>query len=121
MAIIAKNHPILRNVSSGYLQQIGSAVKRRDVVSLNHRVAAFLASYFDVLFALNFVPHPGEKRLIHYAETLCAKRPPLLREQVEALLASAGSADGDVYARTEALIDSLDALLLAEGIDPATT
>jgi hypothetical protein len=119
MAIIAKNHPILRTVSSGFLQQIGSAVKRRDVVSLNHRVAAFLASYFDVLFALNYVPHPGEKRLIHYAETLCEKRPPLLREQVEALIASAGSINPDVIVRVDTLIDSLDALLRAEGIDPA--
>lgn len=121
MAIIAKNHPTLRTVSSGYVQQLQSAVKRGDVVSINHRVAAFLASYFDVLFALNFVPHPGEKRLLTYAETLCPKRPPLLRQQVEALLASAGSANGDVIARTNALIDALDALLLAEGIDPATT
>jgi hypothetical protein len=29
-------------------------------VSLNHRTAALLASYFDVLFALNRVHHPGD-------------------------------------------------------------
>lgn len=120
-AIIAKNHPILRRVSSSYLQQIKSAVERRDLVSLNHRVAAFLASYFDILFALNDAPHPGEKRLLHYAETLCPKHPPRLRQQVEALIASAGSIDGDVIAHAEALIDALDALLLSEGIDPAVT
>src|SRR4051812_45560135 len=75
-AIVAKNHPILRRMSSSYLQQIEIAVQREDFVSINHRIAALLASYFDILFALNRVPHPGEKRLLRYAETLCAKRPP---------------------------------------------
>ncbi len=87
-AIIAKNHPILRRLSSSYLQQIELAAKRGDLVSLNHRSAALLASYFDILFALNGVPHPGEKRLIRYAELLCDQRPPTLRAQVESFLTS---------------------------------
>lgn len=118
-AIIAKNHPILRRVSSSYLQQLGSALKRGDVVSLNHRTTELLASYFDVLFALNRVPHPGEKRLIHYAETLCEKRPPFLREQITDLIASLNG--GDVLAQANALVDGLDELLLSEGLDPEQT
>jgi hypothetical protein len=117
-AIIAKNQPTLRILSSSYLQQLESALRREDIVSLNHRTAALLAGYFDVLFALNYVPHPGEKRLLHYAETLCPKRPPRLREQVEALIASAGSLNGDVITHANTLLDSLDVLLLAEGFDP---
>jgi hypothetical protein len=116
-AIIAKNHPTLRLLSSSYLQQLQAAIRREDIVSLNHRVAAFLAGYFDVLFALNSVPHPGEKRLLYYAEMLCPKRPPMLRQQVEALIASSGSINSAVIAHTNALIDSLDALLIAEGFD----
>ena len=81
-AIVAKNHPILRAMSSSYLQQIEIAVQREDFVSINHRTAALLASYFDILFALNRLPHPGEKRLLHYAEALCAQRPPLMRQQI---------------------------------------
>jgi len=118
-AIIAKNYPILRRISSSYLQQIELAVKRDDVVSLNHRCAALLASYFDILFALNSVPHPGEKRLIRYAETLCPKRPAALREQITALLTNMTSKD--VVARANTLIDGLDELLRAEGFDPAQT
>ena len=45
------------NLLSGMLPsfdtQIKKAEKRRDLVSVNHRVTEFLASYFDILFALN--------------------------------------------------------------------
>ena len=118
-AIIAKNHPILRRMSSSYLQQIEIALQRDDFVSVQHRTAALLASYFDILFALNRVPHPGEKRLIHYAETLCEKRPALMREQITALIG--GTLGGEVMAQANVLIDGLDDLLRAEGFDPAAT
>ena len=48
---------------------------RGDLVSLNYRVAALLASTFDILFALNRLPHPGEKRLLAFATQHCPLRP----------------------------------------------
>lgn len=116
-AIIAKNHPILRTTNSSYMQQLELAVARRDLVSINHRGAALLASVFDVLFAVNGQPHPGEKRLVAYAEMLCPKRPPALAQLVEALV-TAGALPGqpDLLACANALLDSLDAVLLAEGL-----
>jgi hypothetical protein len=45
-------------------QQIAAAIRRNDTVSINHRVAAWLASYFDIIFAVNSRFHPGEKRLL---------------------------------------------------------
>jgi len=116
-AIVAKNHPILRRMSSSYLQQIEIAVQREDVVSVNHRVAALLASYFDILFAINRMPHPGEKRLVRYAETLCDKRPPQLREQIARIVSSATAPD--LVDQINQLLDGLDALLTAEGFDLA--
>src|SRR5689334_5569429 len=73
--IVAKNHPILRATQSSYAYQIERALHRNDAVSANHRVAALLASFFDILFALNRQPHPGEKRLIRWAETICPLAP----------------------------------------------
>ena len=71
-AIIAKNHPVLRQTFSSYPAQIERAVRRGDSLSIQHRVTALLASYFDVLFAVKELPHPGEKRPLQFA-TRCAK------------------------------------------------
>jgi hypothetical protein len=116
-AIIAKNHPILRHTLSSYMQQLELAIARRDHHSVNHRVSALLASYFDILFAVNRQPHPGEKRLVAYAEALCPLRPPALAQQVEAVVSAVAPASQPLLlTRANALLDSLDDLLLAEGL-----
>lgn len=70
--IIKRNMMLLKDKkNASYLEQIKLAVKRSDLVSINHRITAFLASYFDVLFAANEIFHPGEKRLIKYAKQHC--------------------------------------------------
>lgn len=116
-AIIAKNYPILRDVIPAYLHQIEKALQRHDLVSVNHRVAALLASYFDVLFALNAIPHPGEKRLLEIVSEHCAKRPPAMREQVEAVLRATADADEILVQAIDRLVDDLDVLLFWEGFD----
>jgi predicted nucleotidyltransferase len=120
-AIIAKNHPVLRRVIPSYLHQIEKAIRRNDLVSINHRVAALLASYFDVLFALNRLPNPGEKRLLKTASERCAKVPKGMVNQVEGVLCAVPSADHSLIARIEELVDGLDQLLLDEGFDPETS
>ncbi len=60
---------------SSYIEQIKKAVERNDLNSINHRKAAFLESYFDVLFAANRLLHPGEKRLIAFAVANCKVLP----------------------------------------------
>jgi hypothetical protein len=111
--IIAKNHSLLRNTQSSYRHQIELAVERRDRVSVNHRIAALLASYFDVLFALNRLPHPGEKRLIAYAEAYCKHHPVDMKRDIEMVLINAGEAweDQHLLREIDKLLDGLDALL----------
>src|SRR5215469_10941720 len=68
--VIKLNLPVLGGIIHSYEQQIRSAFRRRDRVSLNHRTAAWLASYFDILFAANRRLNPGEKRLLMHAQAL---------------------------------------------------
>ncbi len=115
-AIVAKNYPILRDTLSSYLYQLTSAISRGDRVSLNHRVAALLSSYFDILFAVNRRPHPGEKRLLVLAQEQCASRPEQMVSHVEALLTAAGGDGSAVLPAAHLLLDGLDALLRLEGL-----
>jgi len=109
--IIALNYPALRDCHSSYRQQLEKAATRGDVISLNHRASAFLASVFDILFALNKVAHPGEKRLLDLAQQLCPLRPPELREDITALLQTAATNPYGVVAAVDRLVDSLKALI----------
>lgn len=51
-------------------------------------MAAFMESYFDVLFALNRRTHPGEKRLDKLAERDCAILPKDFRKYIDTLFDS---------------------------------
>jgi len=116
--IIHLNHSVLRNVIPSYASQIDKALLRRDLVSVQHRLAALLASYFDVIFALNRELHPGEKRLLSLVVQRCPKLPRNMSADVEAVLRSAN--DGPrVTANLTQLLDRLDELLAAEGFDPS--
>ncbi len=60
---------------SSYYEQIEKAISRGDINSISHRRSAFLESYFDALFAINRLLHPGEKRLISFALDNCTALP----------------------------------------------
>lgn len=115
-AIINHNFPVLGKIASSYQVQLQKAAARGDRVSLNHRTAALLASYFDILFALNRVPHPGEKRLVELAQRLCSKCPTGMEEQVNGLIAAGGGTGVEIGAAVQALIKPLESLLREEGL-----
>lgn len=81
-AIIQRNMKLLSGCLPSYDKQIKKAYDRHDYVSINHRVAGFLESYFDVIFALNEMTHPGEKRLIQICKSKCSILPERFEENI---------------------------------------
>lgn len=73
--IIKRNYNLLCAAMPAYFNQIEKACKRNDKVSIIHRVTAFLESYFDIIFAMNSLTHPGEKRLIKLCKQRCTILP----------------------------------------------
>jgi hypothetical protein len=105
-AVVAKNQPILRRNHSSYRRQIELALKRGDAVSVQHRVTALLASYFDVWFAIERQAHPGEKRLFaHLPDPWASRVRAVLKAEPATLLTCIDS-----------LLDQLDARLAEEGL-----
>ncbi len=113
-AIIDQNYPLLSKNLSSYRHQLELAVGRRDIISLQHRTTAFLASYFDIIFALNRMPHPGEKRLLEFCAQ-CELLPGSMQQQLEHLIRTSVT---DPFALADAmalLLESLDQLLSRQG------
>lgn len=95
--IIHRNMMLLKDKPfASYYEQIEKALKRNDVVSISHRISAFLASYFDIIFAINKLLHPGEKRLIIYAKNNCKILPKDFEVNVEKLLAQPNTETLDI-------------------------
>lgn len=104
--IVSRNWKLLRDSMPAYELQINKAVQRSDFVSINHRVSAFLESYFDLLFALNRQTHPGEKRLIQLALESCPLLPERFEENLTALFSH-------LFTQPEKIAADLDAILTA--------
>lgn len=85
--IIKRNMMLLKDKPfASYYEQIEKAINRNDIVSINHRIAAFMASYFDIIFSVNEFLHPGEKRLIQYAKKNCKILPENFDKNINKLL-----------------------------------
>lgn len=109
--IIDRNYKLLRGSMPAYEAQIAKAVKRGDPVSVNHRTAAFLESYFDILFALNRQTHPGEKRLMQLCGKQCAILPERFEENLNQLFSRLFAGDGGVTGGVKAIVDELEKIL----------
>lgn len=109
-SIITKNRKLLGGVLPSYDKQIEKAVKRNDLVSVHHRTTEFLASYFDIIFALNRLTHPGEKRLVSLCKKNCKILPQNFEENINALLDSVTKGNShqiasDMIAELDKVID----------------
>ena len=101
--IIERNMRLLRYAMPAYSTQIKKAVERGDLVSINHRVTEYLASYFDIIFALNRLTHPGEKRLIALCERNCKLLPNDFKANLQKLFA-------DMFTDSAAVIDDIECI-----------
>ena len=105
--IIANNMKLLSGMLPSYDTQIRKAANRGDLVSVNHRVAEFLASYFDVIFALNEMTHPGEKRM----QSICSRECKILPKNFDRNLGRLF--DGMFHSDISPVIDDMIAELKA--------
>ena len=114
--ILKKNYPLLKKQMPAYYNQIEKALKRNDFVSVNHRIAAFLASYFDIIFAINEMSHPGEKKLLKIIRDNNLKIPKEMDENIENILKLTATSSLDILLEIDDLVNNLDRLLVSEGI-----
>lgn len=105
-AIIDRNLKLLSGTLPAYDGQLRKAARRGDAVSVCHRTAAFLESYFDILWAWNQQTHPGEKRLIPLTRRCCRNLPERFEENLNELLA-------DLYAAPDRIGGDLERIVAA--------
>ena len=108
--IIENNRKLLNGVLPSYDKQIEKAYSRGDIVSVHHRTTEFLASYFDIIFALNELTHPGEKRLVYLCKKYCKILPESFEENINALLSTVGRENPTPIIKD--MIEKLDAVIV---------
>ena len=107
--IIKRNMNLMKDKPfASYYEQIEKAVKRCDENSINHRISAFMASYFDVLFAKNELLHPGEKRLVQFALNNCKILPKNFEENISKLF---NAQNGEKLDILETIVENLRKIL----------
>ena len=109
--IISRNYNLLCNAMPAYSFQIKKACERGDRVSILHRTTAFLESYFDIIFALNSLTHPGEKRLTALCKQSCAILPNDFEANLNRLFDDLSGNPAIVTEDIKALTEALSALL----------
>ena len=114
--IIRRNWALLRSAMPAYTGQIAKAAKRGDLVSVCHRTAAFLESYFDILFALNRQTHPGEKRLVQLCRERCAVLPERFEENLERLFQAQYGGGACLIEALADITNQLERVLRAQGL-----
>lgn len=114
--ILKKNYPLLKQQMPAYYYQIKKAIKRSDFISVNHRTAALFASYFDIIFAVNEMLHPGEKKLLKIIKDKGLKVPKNMELNVNNILKFSASGDFKILEEIDLLINNLNVFLKKEGL-----
>ena len=105
--IIERNYHLLTGKLPSYDVQISKAISRNDRVNLISRCNAFMESYFDIIFAMNKIKHPGEKRLVEFALNNCLKLPDDFKKNIDKLYDDLLTNTVDVNKDVEVIINNL--------------
>lgn len=109
--ILSNGMRLLRGSMPAYEDQIKKAANRVDLVSINHRTAAFIETYFDVLFALNGKTHPGEKRLVQLCKEACPLLPDNFEENLDALFSHLFTSIASIPADLNRIMEELEKII----------
>lgn len=109
--IIDRNMRLLHTAMPAYDMQIAKAVERDDIVSINHRTAAFMEAYFDIIFAMNELTHSGEKRLLQLCRRNCKILPDNFEQNISALFQDLFTNKNAVAGDLERMVCELDRVL----------
>ena len=110
-AIISHNYQVSCVIHACYRNQIARAANLADPVAVNHRVAAFLACVFDIVFAHLQLWHPGEKRQLPYLREHAGKLPAHFEAHVrEVLTATSRDRLQDLIPAVNRLADTVSVL-----------
>lgn len=115
-AIVDKCFPLMKEQIPAYYHQLKKALKREDWISVNHRIAEMLAAYFDILFAINEIPHPGEKRMLSILLAKGSKFPIGLEDDLQQLLESGAAGGERLLTVVERMTTALNTLLAQQGM-----
>lgn len=96
-----------------FLHQLDKAVRRGDAVAANNRCAQWIVCYFDALFAVNRVLHPGEKRLIAFAKAECPSTPDGFESDIIGLTRMAAELDVGIASHLQGMLGRLVAVARA--------
>ena len=114
--IISLNYPLLRGIIPAYSHQLEKAIKRHDRISINHRLTALFASYFDIIFAINRQLHPGEKRIIDLVIQNCSRIPENMKKDIDAIFYNSAADISALATCISTLLNHLDQLMIDEGL-----
>lgn len=109
--IIDRNMNLLSEVMPAYKYQMEKAAGRKDLVSVCHRTAAFMESYFDIIWAMNELTHPGEKRLVSLCQKQCKILPTDFEKNINQLYADLFTNLDKVNEDVERIIEELKRVL----------
>ena len=110
-SIISRNIRLIHNSLPAYSLQIKKALNRNDIISISHRTAAFMESYFDIIFAVNELTHPGEKRLVELVKKNCKIIPNNFEENINKLFSNLYNSSEKVVVVLDEIINELEKII----------